>query len=333
MKNTFLIITSIADQNHQVLSQFAKETLKRGVSFVVIGDTKSPAEFDLVGCDFYSVKLQQSLTFELAKVLPFKHYARKNLGYLIAMSKKAEIIIETDDDNLPLDGFWDDRKRQVKAHLLEDSGWVNVYRYFTEDNIWPRGFALENIKNDLPILGKQILVNCPIQQGLANENPDVDAIYRLTLPLPIVFDKSDNIAIGQNSCCPFNSQNTTWFREAFPLLYLPSYCSFRMTDIWRSFVAQRIAWTCRWPILFHQSTVWQRRNDHNLMDDFYDEIIGYKNNAQIYESLKELKLQDGIENIPANMQICYKKLINMNLVDKKELILLAAWLKDIKLFI
>jgi hypothetical protein len=76
---------------------------------------------------------------------------------------------------------------------------------------------------------------------LADENPDVDAIYRLTLPLPIIFNKANNVALGNNSFCPFYSQNRTWFKEAFPLLYLSSHCSFRMTDIWRSFVAQRIA--------------------------------------------------------------------------------------------
>jgi len=147
--------------------------------------------------------------------------------------------------------------------------------------------------------------------------------------LPIIFNKSNSIALGNNSVCPFNSQNTTWFKEAFPLLYLPSYCSFRMTDIWRSFVAQRIAWTCNWPILFHHSTVWQERNDHNLMSDFRDEISGYNNNAQIIKSLKELELKDGIENISANMKLCYNTLIELGLVGQQETILLDAWLQDI----
>ena len=44
-----------------------------------------------------------------------------------------------------------------------------------------------------------------------------------------------------------------------------------MTDIWRSFVAQRIAWANGWAILFHEPTVWQDRNEHNLMRDFRDE--------------------------------------------------------------
>ena len=329
MKKPFLVITSSADQNHPVLNQFAKESAQFNIPFIVIGDTKSPKEFHLPGCDFYSVDKQKSLNYELAKVLPFKHYARKNIGYLLAISKGAEVIVETDDDNIPYEDFWSERKRDVKAHLLNNKGWTNVYKYFTDTHIWPRGFALENILDDLPGLETQEVVNCPIQQGLADENPDVDAIYRLLLPLPVKFNKSGNVALGKNSICPFNSQNTTWFKEAFPLLYLPSYCSFRMTDIWRSFIAQRIAWTCGWPILFHQSTVWQQRNDHNLMTDFKDEISGYSNNAQIYTGLNELKLKDGVENIFENLKLCYQKLIDMGLVGADETILLNAWRKDL----
>lgn len=330
MKNTFLIITSIANQEHPVLNQFAQETLKRNLPFIVIGDTKSPKEFKIEGCDFYSIERQLGLDFDLVKDLPVKHYARKNLGYLIAIAKGAQTIIETDDDNLPLDSFWDDRKREVNAHLLNDKSWVNVYKYFTEKHIWPRGFALENLLNDLPNLENQVKIESPIQQGLADENPDVDAIYRLTLPLPITFNKANSIALGKNSICPFNSQNTTWFKEAFPLLYLPSYCSFRMTDIWRSFVAQRISWTCGWPILFHQSTVWQERNEHNLMNDFKDEVSGYNNNLLIMNSLSELDLKEGVENIPENMILCYQKLIDLNLVGEKEMNLLNSWLKGIE---
>lgn len=330
MKNTYLIITSVAGDNHPILKQFAEETAKRNIPFIVIGDTKSPETFDLAGCDFYSVEKQQSLDFQLANILPMKHYSRKNIGYLIANAAGAETIIETDDDNIPLDDFWLTREREQQAHLLTAKNWVNVYKYFTEAHIWPRGFALEQILHALPSLETTEATNCPIQQGLADDNPDVDAIYRLTLPLPLKFNQRSAIALGNSSVCPFNSQNTTWFREAFPLLYLPSYCSFRMTDIWRSFVAQRIAWTCNWSILFHQSTVRQERNEHNLMVDFQDEISGYNNNFQIVESLNELSLKDGVNHIPENMVLCYNKLIELGLVDAKELDLLNAWLLDIK---
>ena len=331
MNDTFLIITTIAKQDHPIILQYCRESAEHNVSFIIIADSRSPKDFKLEGCDYYSIERQQNLSFKLAGLLPYNNYARKNLGYLIALSGGACKIIETDDDNLPLTNFWSDRTKRIDAHLLINRDWVNIYRYFTKANIWPRGFPLENIKDKLPELGKLVSVECPIQQGLADENPDVDAIYRLILPLPVIFDKSDNIALGKNSICPFNSQNTTWFREAFQLLYLPSTCSFRMTDIWRSFIAQRIAWTCGWSILFHQSTVLQRRNEHNLMTDFRDEISGYKNNAQIANCLKNIDLKEGIENIGTNLVLCYRKLIEKGFLGANELTLLNGWLEDFNL--
>lgn len=330
MKNTFLVITSIADQNHPVLKHYAKEAANKDIPFIVIGDTKSPKEFEMVGCEFYSIDSQKKLNFKLAKLLPLKHYARKNLGYLLAISKNAEVIIETDDDNIPLEGFWGERSKSTSARLISKEGWTNVYRYFTDIQIWPRGFSLEHLLDPLPKPSKLRMIECPIQQGLADENPDVDAIYRLTLPLPVVFNKSENIALGENAICPFNSQNTTWFKEAFPLLYLPYHCSFRMTDIWRSFVAQRIGWTCGWSILFHSSTVKQERNAHNLMHDFRDEIPGYMNNLVICQSLQDLNLKEGLENIPLNMISCYEKLIEIGCVGAEEMVLLKAWLRDLE---
>lgn len=328
MKNTALVITSIANESHPVLNQYAIESAQHEVPFIVVGDTKSPNSFNLKGCDFYSLQRQQTLGFELAKTLPAKHYSRKNIGYLVAMKNGAEVIVETDDDNLPMGGFWDERSRFCNGHHLRNNGWTNIFKYFTEKHIWPRGFALEKILEPVSPLPEPTQIDCPIQQGLADGNPDVDAIYRLTSPLPIVFNQSNRIAAGTGTICPFNSQNTTWFKEAFPLLYLPSYCSFRMTDIWRSFIAQRIAWTCGWSILFHKSTVYQQRNDHNLMNDFKDEIPGYTNNLQIANSLEELSLRDGKEYISSNMMKCYRKLIEMGVVGQEEADLLCVWRKD-----
>ncbi len=329
MKNTFLVITSIADDKHPILNKIAKESKENNVNFILIGDTKSPEEFELKDCDFYSASRQTSLNLKLAKTLPFKHYARKNIGYLLAIKGGAEVIIETDDDNIPLKEFWEDREKNSVCHKIEEGGWVNVYKYFSEKNIWPRGFSLEDLKNGVPKLQKQIQQDCPIQQGLADENPDVDAIYRMTLPLPINFNKNENILLGRESICPFNSQNTTWFQEAFPLMYLPSYCSFRMTDIWRSFVAQRVAWECNWGILFHSATVKQERNGHSLLKDFEDEVIGYTKNKEIMDNLVSLKLKNGEENILDNMTICYKKLVEMGLVGEEEIELLGSWGRDL----
>ena len=326
-----LIITSIATDQHPVLKQFAKECKLHKTEFIVIGDTKSPENFNLEGCDFWSVNRQLTLPFELAPITPTRHYSRKNLGYLLAIQNGAEELVETDDDNIPRAEFWNEKKKENESYAFENAGWVNVYHYFTKNKIWPRGFPLEELQNPQANLSdlKNKPIHCPIQQGLADENPDVDAVYRLTYPLPVNFEIKTKLALGKNAWSPFNSQNTYWFKEAFPLLYLPSYCSFRMTDIWRSYVAQRIAWECGWSILYHEPTVWQERNDHNLMKDFEDEIPGYSNNLRICDELQKLDLKQGKENILDNLITCYKRLIDIHVIGKEEMPLLKAWIKDI----
>jgi hypothetical protein len=169
---------------------------------------------------------------------------------------------------------------------------------------------------------------CPIQQGLADSNPDVDALYRLLLPLPQFFDKDRSVILGTGSWCPFNSQNTTWFKRAFPLMYLPVHCSFRMTDIWRSFVAQRIAWENGWRVCFQSPTVLQSRNEHNLLSDFEQEIPGYLLNQKIVETLGSISLAPGEDRVASNMLLCYDALTSLGAVGPKETELLSWWLSD-----
>ncbi len=328
---TSLIVTSISPPN-RILTSLANGAREHAVPFILIGDVPSPDNFSLEGCDFYSLSRQAKLDFATSSLVPERHYARKNIGYLLAIRNGSEIIIETDDDNIPRESFWAERVREQSVPQSNSAGWTNAYGYFSEGRIWPRGLPLDAVQNavapfeDLPVH----LADCPIQQGLADENPDVDAVYRLILPLPMNFRSDRRIAFGTGSWCPFNSQNTTWWADAFPLLYLPAYCSFRMTDIWRSFVAQRIAWANGWSILFHEPTVWQERNDHSLMRDFKDEVPGYLHNRRIGETLDKLDIQSGTNRIPDNLRISYEALVKIEAIGSKELLLLDAWLSDLQ---
>lgn len=318
------------------MRSFADGALKNDIDFWVIGDQSSPDAFDLPGCRFVSLADQLESAFEFAKSCPTRHYSRKNIGYLLAIKAGAEVIIDTDDDNLPFDSFWEVRKPFIKAPYVGDPGWCNVYRYFTNGMIWPRGLPLEFIKQNPAAVESlpETEVFCPIHQGLANSNPDVDAIFRLAFDLPFDFDNPDlQIILGGQAWCPFNSQNTRWLKEAFPLLYLPSYCSFRMTDIWRSFVAKRICAANDWGIAFHGATVWQERNEHDLMKDFRDEIPGYVNNAHIAHVLDNLSLSSGNGSIPTNLISCYSTLIDHGFIEVNELNLLRSWLNDITPFL
>ena len=326
----FVVVTTISAPN-KVLKLLAKGCNAYGYQFLVIGDKASPDSFQLDACRFISLKAQFATDLKLARLLPIGHYARKNLGYLLAIKSGASRILETDDDNLPYETFWQERPREQCVTHLENAGWVNIYRYFSNQLIWPRGFPLEKIQHPLTEADKvkSAEINCPIHQGLVDNNPDVDAIYRLIFPTGENFLRNKPIALSRGSWCPFNSQNTTWFPEAFPLAYLPSYCSFRLTDIWRSFIAQIIAWINGWGILYHEATMSQERNPHDLMHDFEDEIPGYLKNDKLCEELAKLPLKSGQANINENLLLCYERMISLGIMNIKELDLVEAWIEDL----
>jgi hypothetical protein len=296
---------------------------------ICIGDEKSPENYKVTGCRYYSIKKQLDLGYKYAGLCRNNHYARKNIGYLIAIQKRASMVIDTDDDNTPLPSFWSDKSMKLQGDVSDSGRWVNIYSYFSEESIWPRGFPLQYLGEEINRELKKATCLCPIQQGLVNGDPDVDAIFRLTRNSTILFSNRDPIILGPDSWCPFNSQNTTWWPPAFPLLYLPSTCSFRMTDIWRSFIAQYCLRPNRWHVGFVKPTMLQVRNSHNLMVDFEDEIPGYLYNDEIVSTLLTVSLKVGNEHTLANMYNCYESLVNKGWLLKSEMKFVEAWCEDV----
>jgi len=328
---TAVVITSIADPVTRAVRHFAEAAVERGFHFVLIGDAAGPAALELPGCDFYSLFRQQRLDFAFARACPTRSYARKNIGYLIAAAAGAEIIVESDDDNEPLASFWQQRRREHRGPVVSRGGWINVHRFFDDQLAWPRGLPLTVANAPQPRLDEidAESADCPIQQGLVSRNPDVDAVYRM-LSLPAAAFAADrSIAVGAGTWSPFNSQNTAWFRCALPLMYLPATCSMRLTDIWRSFVSQRVAWECGWEVLFRSPDMEQFRNQHDLVDDFRQEVDGHLYNAAIADALGELDLRPGVENLHDNLRACWKRMVAMEILAREELDLLDLWLADL----
>jgi hypothetical protein len=101
-----------------------------------------------------------------------------------------------------------------------------------------------------------------------------------------------------------------------------------MTDIWRSFIAQRCLWELDQGIVFHGAEVIQERNDHNLMLDFEQEVPGYLNNESIIQTLSGLSLANGVNEVSSNLVRCYEALIAKNFISSEELPLVKAWVED-----
>lgn len=328
-KQISLVITTINKPN-AVIDRYLFLSKKNDIKFIIIGDKKSPQYQNKY--PFFNIIDQKKFNFNIYNKLPFNSYSRKNLGYLIAMKAKSKIILETDDDNYPKNNFFNNLKIKKKLKVISGPKWINILERFSkkQKQIWPRGFPLNLINDQVKFKIKKKEILSPIQQRMCDGNPDVDAIYRLTNKFRNHIFANDNYAINNNSNCPFNSQNTVWHEIAFPLMYLPSFCTMRATDIWRGFVAIRIIKNYNWNLTFLKSTVVQKRNIHNLMDDFVQEIPVYKNTNKFCKVLDKLKLSKKHEDILINIKKCYEQLVNEKVLDKRELPLLNKWLIDVQ---
>ena len=166
---------------------------------VVAGDAKGPSEYDLSGIDglspdqivFLGIEAQSDAESHLGSLLPRNHYCRKNMGYLHAIRTGASCVYETDDDNAPLDSWgqrdqWVNAPRFAKTVFSEDPSWVNVYKFFTDDLIWPRGLPLDRIRerSTLTPSPAQSLANSPIKRASTGRrsNRDWQTVLRMLMP-------------------------------------------------------------------------------------------------------------------------------------------------------
>lgn len=323
--NRFVIITTIFAPTSAV----KKFSELDAVRVIVVGDKKSPPSYNAEGVSFLSWTEQETLDWNLVKVLPFNHYCRKMIGYLEAIKQGAEVIVDTDDDNVPDDHWAIPDFTGSYRTLPENSGFINIYELYTSKKIWPRGLPLRLINSQT--IDASSLVECHqrigIWQGLANGDPDVDAIYRLTNGELVEFSDFGNVVLSTGTISPFNSQNTAFRKELFPLLYLPSKVTFRFTDILRGIVAQPICWAAGYQIGFTNATVRQDRNPHDYMKDFESEIPMYLHTEKVFEIGN--KVVKASASIADNLNNYYAALESAGIVVKEELKILDAWLADV----
>ena len=326
MKEKVIVITTINELT-QAVTDFL--TYCPEYEIVLVGDKKSKAIAQQDQLHFLSVESQQKLPFATAEHLPYNHYGRKNIGYLWSLQQGASLIYDTDDDNLPYE-HWKFPSFEGQHEMIEGDQFCNIYRYYTDEFIWPRGFPLEKIKNENSRVSDQKNCTIGVWQGLADFDPDVDAIFRLLYDNKNVkFNQRDPLVLEQGTYCPFNSQNTLWNRGMIPYAYLPVTVTFRFTDILRGIIAQRCFWEHGCNLGFTQATVYQERNVHNLLADFESEIPCYLEISKLVQILNDLPLNQDFEH---NLLTVYSALIKNRLAQPEELDIVKHWIHDIQQF-
>jgi hypothetical protein len=316
-KSKFIIITTINKPSESII-EFCNWSEWQ---VVVVGDRKTPTDWKCGNAIFLSLEKQYDDFREFAKVIPENTYVRKMLGYVYAIKHGATAIFETDDDNIP----YPDTEREI-IELIQASDrvtgerrrrndhWLNAYELFGASNCWPRGFPLEFVKQ----LASETGVgtdNKPwaITQFLADDDPDVDAIYRMIIGRSVYFAKGRRFIFDEGTYCPINSQATLWLPEAFPLLFLPTGIADRVTDILRGYIASACLWKAGYSVSFASPIVFQKRNYHNLNNDFLQEIPLYLNAVKWCQSLLQIDNTNIIDCYRSAIRIlCKNKAISEN---------------------
>lgn len=318
----FIVITTIHSKS-QGINRFEQMD---DWHVILVADKKSVPIESSRNLTFLSLEDQNDLGYKMTEVCPYDHYARKNIGYIYAIKNGADIIYDTDDDNLPYDD-WNTHEFVCSNWYDSEHKFVNIYRYFTDEIVWPRGYPLDEInREEQAVIREKTPLDIGIWQGLVDIEPDVDAIFRLTMNKKVKFEDRPSVVLGKGHYCPVNSQNTLWNKCIFPYLYLPTTISMRFTDILRGYIAQCLMWQHDFHLGITKPTVYQMRNHHDFMKDFNDEIMSYINTRSIIEVLDSL-VQTSKSLV--TLERVYQILSEHGFVRQEELEICEAWLSDL----
>lgn len=302
-----------------------------GWRLVVVGDKKTPKDWYLENCEYLSPERQLELGYEITAHLPWNHYCRKNIGYLYAIQNGAKVIYETDDDNELINAIDFTFYYEDIVQLESDGSKVaNVYAYFGHPTVWPRGYPLNQVIPKSLLKYKKLTkpLQIGVIQSLINKDSDVDAIFRLTQYRDVYFNQEPPCLLPSGVFCPFNTQNTVFNYNAFWGLYVPCTTAFRVCDIWRGYIVQRLLWDVNLSLCFGPPTAVQERNQHDLFKDFLDEQDLYAHSGRLIDFLSTWK--DSSPTLEKRFFNLTQELIQNKFLKPLEATVLSAWINDLQ---
>ena len=284
------IITTTINEPTIATKKFCKIADEKDWMFVVVGDTKTPHE------SYYKLKEkhenfvylhpddQEAMYPRLSETIGWRSIQRRNIGLIYAYDQGAEVIATIDDDNIPYD-CWGDNVMVGKWREVD----IFEHKIFTifdplsptsYNDLWHRGYPIELVpnKNEIEYKGKkyrEILIQADFWDG----DPDIDAICRLS-KMPICkFEDFEPFA--SNQIAPFNSQNTFLHRSVIPYYAVLPHAG-RMDDIWGAYIVQKYFPNS---VVYNKATVYQDRNEQDLVTNLENEVIGYRGTLKLINDL------------------------------------------------
>lgn len=346
------VITTILEVNEAV-AHIVKDT---SISLVVVGDLKTNhmewKNFQATNekaVVYLSPQDQRSLPFQIVRHIPWNHFGRKSIGFMYAIAGGCEKVYDFDDDNhlTIVEGLGSLKSwEHVIAKRVHPNGihCFNPYPYFHPSDktfVWPRGFPLQFIQDVRTYNFSSVTIEAfpahvqstsiAVLQSLADHDPDVDAIYRLTKPLPIFFHRKKTVLLPERGLyVPWNAQAVLISYPAFFGTLLPVTVTGRVSDIWRSYITTRLLWETSHSVAFASSFVTQYRNPHNYMTDFRDEDDLYKKADELLATLSTWTSKRMSSLDEAYLDLMRTLVKGSHILGNKDLVLAEAWVRDLK---
>lgn len=254
-----------------------------GWDLIAIGDRKTPADYKLKGGLYVSPEDQESYDKRLSDAIGWNCIQRRNIGLLMAREYGADVIAMVDDDNIPLPGWGENlmlgKETETNFYEIElpafDPIGATNYPW-----LWHRGYPLQLIRQrEYNRVRSRKSITPHIQADFWNGDPDIDAFCRLELAPNCSFDPYF-FPIASNKMSPFNSQNTFMLGSMLRDYFLWPGIG-RMDDIWASYYLQARGRQ----VIYGKPSVYQKRNEHDLIADMKAEYLGYENNLAIVNGL------------------------------------------------
>lgn len=285
------------------------------------------------------------------RLTPWKHFCRKNIGYLFAILHGAQYIFDFDDDNfikLDDDGkplqilpVGDDPNTMILNNVNVIMQGANVFNHHpimgaSVDDSWARGFPIDLIQNKHTqgkVAYKQNLKfrshdkEIGVIQFLADGNPDIDALHRLSKPLPMTFPLEDakSVLVPSHAYSPYNAQATIHTKNAMWAMLLPGTVPGRVSDIWRSYFAQCIFADAGLQLVFAPPKIVQERNDHDYLGDFNAEDDLYKKSGKLVEFLSQWDNAEA-DTIPKRMEELWIDMYEHGYIEEEDVHAVQSWL-------
>ena len=330
---------------------------------VIVGDHKTPPNYlaraglqDMPSVVFLSAERQQREANErddrvgaFLRVVPFNHFARKNVGYLYAIAHGARYVFDFDDDNelksahggsgARLPPLREGEEVAVDLTVVLVRGRENTFNPYPllgaeVGGSWPRGFPMDHVM----VGGTQGSIHTDgvhsfptnrigVPQSLADHDPDIDAVHRLTKRLPFSFrpeaaSRALMVPLGVYS--PYNAQATVHTADAMWAALLPKTVLGRVSDIWRGYFAERVFARVGLHVVFTPPRVTQNRNAHSYLADMDAESDLYFKADKLVEFLS--LWGDDSDTVQCSMERLWAALYERTYIELGDVLMAQRWL-------